>query len=89
MKPIPIKEFVSQVKSGQIKPVSYVKEVLSEIESSNKKFNHFSLISSKNALKQAKELEKNIKKWKETEKKARKNLTKAVDFIINEMEKQI
>ncbi len=61
MEAMSIADFVKQVVMGKISVVQHTEQVLSEIDSTNPKFNHFNLIASELALQQAKEVEAEIK----------------------------
>lgn len=60
-KNLSLREFVSQVKKGNVSVVEHTQKVLEEAEKADKKFHLFNVISRELALKQAKEIEAGIK----------------------------
>ncbi len=62
MKSLSVSDFRKQVLSGSVSVLEHTARILAEAQKSNKKFNHFCLISEKEALAQAAELDQKIKK---------------------------
>ncbi|MCX6799404.1 MAG: amidase family protein [Candidatus Diapherotrites archaeon] len=56
-KTLSIKEFVSEVKKGNISVLEHTEQVLQQAEESNREHHHFNIIAKKEALKQAEEAE--------------------------------
>jgi aspartyl-tRNA(Asn)/glutamyl-tRNA(Gln) amidotransferase subunit A len=56
-----VKDFVKEVKSGNIDVVEHTKKVLDEAKKINKEYNYFNVISDELALEQAKKIKKNKK----------------------------
>tara|TARA_Y100000310_G_scaffold342623_1_gene446628 strand:+ start:6306 stop:7739 length:1434 start_codon:yes stop_codon:yes gene_type:complete len=61
-----IKEFVKEVKMGNISVLEHTEQILEEINSRNPEYNHFNLIAKEYALQQAKEVEAGIKTGRHT-----------------------
>ncbi|MFH1586309.1 MAG: amidase family protein [Candidatus Diapherotrites archaeon] len=57
-----LKDFVQEVRNGNISVEEHTNKILLEAEKSNSQFHHFNVISKELALSQAKELDKKIKK---------------------------
>tara|TARA_Y100000310_G_C20641884_1_gene794411 strand:- start:471 stop:1859 length:1389 start_codon:yes stop_codon:yes gene_type:complete len=64
-----VKEFIGKVKSGEIDIVDHTEKVIKECNKINKEFNYFNTISEDLALKQAKEIKKQLKQNKTKNKK--------------------
>lgn len=62
MKNNSIQEFRQQVRNGSVSIVEHTHRILEEAKKQNKKFRHFCLISEKEAIEQAEQLEKKFKK---------------------------
>ncbi len=60
-KPLSLKQFVAEVKKGNISIVEHTEKILAEAEQSNQTYRYFNLIARDSALKQAKEIEAGIK----------------------------
>ncbi len=62
MKNNSIQEFRQQIRNGSVSIVEHAHQILEEIKKQDKKFRHFCLISEKEAIEQAGQLEKKFKK---------------------------
>ena len=62
MKTKTIAEFRGEILSGSVSITEHIHQVLEETKKQNKKFHHFNLIAEKEAIEQAEQLEKRIKK---------------------------
>ena len=60
-KQLTIRQFVTEVKKGNISVLEHTKKIIAEAEQSNPQYHHFNVIAKKEALQQAKEIEAEIK----------------------------
>jgi aspartyl-tRNA(Asn)/glutamyl-tRNA(Gln) amidotransferase subunit A len=60
-KQLTIRQFVTEVKKGNISVLEHTKKIIAEAEQSNSCYHHFNLIAKQEALQQAKEIEAEIR----------------------------